>query len=584
MSVTKGNDLELGDIIGGGTLTLPASARDKHLYVAGGTGSGKSKFLERLIRQDIANWPKSRSGLLLLDPHGSLYDSLVDWLAAHQVNRKLILIDLRRNDWVPSYNLLRKRAVANPSVIVDNLIEAMAHVWGESGTDRTPLFARWAANTLHALYDKGHTLVEASHLTNRTSSQIRRSMTHGLADQIAEQDWHYANDLSPKEFENAIGSTLNRLGRFLRNPHIRAIIGHAGHSLDLRQALDEGHIILVSLAREGARVSREDSELFATLLLNDLWTAAQERGKRKGIKPFYVYLDEFQRFVSPTISENLDEARGFGLHLTMTHQFPNQLRNAGEHGQRLYDSVMENASTKVVFRLSNPENLEPLAQSLFMGCLDPDEVKHRLYSTKVVGYRDEIRYDHTRGSAKARGGTQTDGSSEGGGESGQREVYADGTPVISPDETELRAWNVFATQASSSADTWSEGESESETERIERVPILGPELSSVQFRGLDEQLFRAMQKLFRQKDRHCAVRVVGEEIPIFLRTIPVTEKPVSNLRREAYIATQFKRWPFYLTMEDATKRLDARHKELLASALDATGVEAVTAKRRLPRA
>ncbi len=43
-------------------------------------GTGKSKFLEHLIRQDIVIWRKSKCGLLVLNPHGSLYDSLMNWL------------------------------------------------------------------------------------------------------------------------------------------------------------------------------------------------------------------------------------------------------------------------------------------------------------------------------------------------------------------------------------------------------------------------------------------------------------------------------------------------------------------------
>jgi len=56
---------------------------------AGGTGTGKSKFLEHLIRQDILAWRKSRCGLLLLDPHGCLYDNLLNWLAWHKIERPI---------------------------------------------------------------------------------------------------------------------------------------------------------------------------------------------------------------------------------------------------------------------------------------------------------------------------------------------------------------------------------------------------------------------------------------------------------------------------------------------------------------
>jgi hypothetical protein len=121
------NPLELGTILGGKkSLILPASARERHMYVCGGTGVGKSKLLEHCIRQDILNWRDSQSGLLLLDPHGLVYHNTMAWLARHGLKRPVIPIDLRRNDWIISYNLLRQRKNTAPSVVVENFVEALS--------------------------------------------------------------------------------------------------------------------------------------------------------------------------------------------------------------------------------------------------------------------------------------------------------------------------------------------------------------------------------------------------------------------------------------------------------------------------
>src|SRR5258708_26284816 len=84
----------------GATLSFPRNLRDKHLYVCGGTGTAKSKFLEHLIRQDIKNWRKSKCGLILLDPHGSFYDNLIEWLAWNEkyIDAPIIPIDFRQDD------------------------------------------------------------------------------------------------------------------------------------------------------------------------------------------------------------------------------------------------------------------------------------------------------------------------------------------------------------------------------------------------------------------------------------------------------------------------------------------------------
>src|SRR4029077_15347159 len=96
--------------------------------------------------------------------------------------------------------------------------------------------------------------------------------------------------------------------------------------------------------------------------------------------------------------------RGFGLHLTIAHQFPNQLLDRGENGRRVYNSIMENASSKVVFRLQHEENLRAMAQWLFMGKMNPDEIKLQLYSKKVMDYRLEYKAAYGTSASSGKGG------------------------------------------------------------------------------------------------------------------------------------------------------------------------------------
>jgi len=574
-----GNDLILGHIAGrSATLGISRTERDKHLYICGGTGTGKSKLLEHLIRQDILSWRKSQCGMLVLDPHGSLYDSLMQWMAWNNIKRPIIPIDLRRDDWIVSYNLLRQRK-ADPAVLVDNITDAMAYVWGQGGTDQTPLFARWAGNILRALYEKKLTLVEAEYLVDRVGRQMRSALTSDMKDKVSRQDWQFADTLTPKDFESQIGSTVNRLQRFLRNQTMRSMFGQPDVSLDMGQALEDGSIIIVSLATERAKVSKENAELFATLLLSDLWTAAQERGKRKGIKPFYVYLDEFQRFVTPTISDNLDEARGFGLHLTLAHQFPNQLRDRGDSGKRVYNSIMENASSKVVFRLSHEENLRVMAQWLYMGVMNPDEIKHKMYSTKVMDYREELKtvYSESKSSGSSTG--RQSGQAFGAGIGGTQAFPLDGADNIPLSTSE--SWSDFSSNSESESTSSSESESESVSHVPTLVPVFGKELSHVQFRSLDEQLFRSMAVLFDQKQRQGVARLVGMSAPVSIVTPTVREFPSTEDRTERYIRACYEKMPFALTGAKARNQLDSQAKKMTDTIFAESIETPKTAKRRI---
>src|ERR1051325_1053247 len=582
MHKTLGNDLNLGQITGRKKiLTLPASARDKHFYICGSTGMGKSKFLENLIRQDIKNWRSSRCGMLVLDPHGELYDNLMNWLAWHEIDRPIIPIDLRQDDWVVGYNLLRQRTIADPAVLVDNIIDAMAYVWGQGGINETPLFARWAGNVLRALYEKKLTLIESEFLVDHVEKQIRYAMTSGMKDKPSRQDWQFADTLNAKDFEAQIGSTVNRLQRFIRNQTMRTMFGQPTASFDFGKALEEGSIVLVNLATERARISKTNAELFATLLLSDLWTAAQERGKgkSKGVKPFYAYLDEFQRFVSPTISDNLDEARGFGLHLTMAHQFPNQLLDRGDSGRRVYNSIMENASSKVVFRLSHEDNLKVMAQWLFRGVMNPEELKHELYSTKVMEYREEMRDIYGTMRSSGRGHGIQHGSASGEGTGGTEMFLEDG--LTSGPQTTSNSWSSFASDSESESHFATESEGHSHSRHSILLPLLGKELAHVQFRSLEEQLFRAMAVLFDQQERQCVGRMVSMRAPVSLVTPTVKSTPASEERVKRYLNRCYKKLPFALRSADAHKQLADRAKTFGETMLKEFSDEPAVFKRRL---
>lgn len=346
MSRIAGNTLDLGIVDGKGVpLKMSPRMRSTHLYICGATGTGKSKMLESLIRQDIQQWHKSKCGALIIDPHGSLYDSLINWIAWNSPFLKdvpIVPIDLRQRDWTIGYNVLRRRAATDPAVLVNNMILAMAYVFGVDGTAQTPLFARRGSNVLWSLYENQMTLLEAEFLIDPVNKRLRSDLTQKLSMRSITQDWLFANSLTPKDFDAQFSSTLNRFTSFLRNEKLRLMFGQNGASLDLGKAIEEGQIIIANVSTQGGRATDEDAALFATLLLTDLWTAAKERGKgieEGDVKPFYVYIDEFQDFVTPTIAKGLDQARGFGLHLTLANQFLRQILHSGEHGQQVYDSV-----------------------------------------------------------------------------------------------------------------------------------------------------------------------------------------------------------------------------------------------------
>src|SRR5947209_1344146 len=401
-----GNPLVLGRKLANGKqlVRMTAAQRARHLYVVGATRTGKSKQLEDCVRQDIAAWPQSGCGLLVLDRHGSLYDNLLSWTAAADMSAwPIVPIDLRRDDWIVAYNPLRDRGSGvEPAVIVGNFVRSILHACGQTNLNETPRLIKWLEGTLLVLHHHGFTLAEALELI--VSPDVRHAMTSQVEDFVLRSIWQTA-PAREADFQEMVESTVNRIRRFLSRRVMRATLGQSDVSLDLGDALDEGQIILACLATEGAKIDEEDASTIGSLLLSDTWMAAKARGKRDEgeVKPFYVYLDEFQEYVSPSIAETLDQASGFGLHLTFAHQFPSQLLKTQE-GKQLYNSVLANCRNKVLFQLDHNEDLEALTLMLFRQEVNLMKVKNRIYATRVLDHRIEYLASHGTGTNQSVGG------------------------------------------------------------------------------------------------------------------------------------------------------------------------------------
>lgn len=103
----------------------------------------------------------------------------------------------------------------------------------------------------------------------------------------------------------------------------------------------------------------------------------------KGDLPvFYLYIDEFQNFATPSISTILSEARKYKLALTVAHQFIAQLP------EEIRDAVIGNVGTKIAFRIgtTDAEFLEKQFHPVFIRSdLENQENRHASVALLVNG-------------------------------------------------------------------------------------------------------------------------------------------------------------------------------------------------------
>jgi hypothetical protein len=112
------------------------------------------------------------------------------------------------------------------------------------------------------------------------------------------------------------------------------------------------------------------------------------------------------------------------------------------------------------------------------------------------------------------------------------------------------------------------------------VPVLGKELSHVQFRSLEEQVFRSMAVLFDLQERHAVCRLAGMKAPASIRTPTIESVPGSPEYTKKYLESVYKSLSFALPGADARAKLLAR-AEGLAKELLANSPEPKTARRQI---
>jgi hypothetical protein len=553
--------LFLGYDARGKPVRLKPDDRKIHTHVLGSSGSGKSRFLEWMIRGDLRN----RQGFCLVDPHGELYDAVVAYCARHVLDRDIILLNLSEPDTVVGFNPFRKTEGSDVSVQVERRVTATMHAWGVENADDTPTLSRTLRLIYTIMVEQGLGLPQTDHLLNFSAKDVRGFLIERLQTPLIRREWLELHELKPKDWRDEILSAKNRLFKLLTSAALKRFMGLAGSSIDLRTVMDEGKVLLVNL-KQSQNLSHEAARTFGALLVNEFFEAANQRRSTRpdhDPEPYFLYLDEFQNFLSLDISRMLAEVRKRGLFLILAHQYFEQL------DEEITAAALNNCQIKAVFGGLSTMNARRMAEELFVGKLDPRKVKASIYQTKFwPEYRRDKSY--TRGSSAGgshsttTGSTETSTGSSGTGES----FYTPDSWFNSPTatgmttETESSGQSTGTSASSSDTESWSTSESEAD------IPIFFPvpfqELSSVQYYSTEEQLVELTAALKNQFQRHCFIQIRQQETqPMLVPLVePVTTFAYDRRNLDWYIALQHRRQRA-LPAAEVDRLLEAQEAALL---------------------
>jgi len=458
---------EIGDVIGENKrFILGDSDRACHAHIIGSTGSGKSKLIEYMIRQQVQN---SKQGLCLVDPHGQLYGELVHYISHHnpRLAERVVLFNPAGDlDQVLGFNPIPSD-VDDVQATANQLTSSVLKALGQDSQAHTPRITRWLKNIFVPLIVNKLTLLEAipflyAHETARRQDILKTVMTETVI-----SDWIDFDKLPPKDRINTIEGAANRLIHFVENKRIRHIVGQAAHALDLKQIMDEGKILLVNL-NGGIHIPHESSHLLGVFLMNEIVRNAKLRSPESpSTIPFHVYVDEFALFVTRDIARALEECRKNKCFFTLAHQHLTQLKNEDDY---LYSSVLTNCKLRYVFGGLSTEDSDIMSKEIFTGFLDLKEKKDSIISTKAQqieetrtvtsqSFTDTISKGTGLGTGVSEARGENSGTSE-GISYGTAQSFSKGTTTSHMEgRSETDSTNVSETKTQTTGETKGEGSS-----------------------------------------------------------------------------------------------------------------------------
>src|SRR3954453_6505880 len=336
------------DIVSGEEVSLSHADRPLGVAVIGKAGTGKSTLLEHLILADV------QCGVpgLVIDPHGSLAERVMQYATPEEAERIILLEAVRPAPFGLNLLAVREPVDDNDDPVTwaaDSVVATIKKLYGE-GDEFLPRLERYLDLSARTLIPSRLTLLDAPRLFEDTSFR-QACLSHVSApaeQQSLRSSWTAYDKLRPGEQITHTEALVNRLERLLAPPIIRAIVGSRETTIPFDSILSGDSMLLVSLPSD--RLSQERCDFIGAMLLCALADRIFARSVARGVPPrLHIYLDEYQRFATSTTAELLEQGRKYNAGITLAHQTLYQIadkriRNAARH-----------AGTLIVMGITRPD-------------------------------------------------------------------------------------------------------------------------------------------------------------------------------------------------------------------------------------
>jgi CxxC-x17-CxxC domain-containing protein len=319
--------------------------RRQHVYILGKSGTGKSVLMSNMIMQNIQNG----EGVCVVDPHGELVEGVLSAIPPHRM-KDVVYFNPADADYHIGFNVLELIDPQYKHLVASGLMGIFTKIWANAWSARMEYILN---NCILALLDTpGTTLLGIPRML--VDKDYRQKIISNLKDPVIKAFWVHEYEAWQDKFRNeAIAPIQNKVGQFLSTSIIRNVVGQSKSTINIFDIMNDGKIFLVNVSK--GRIGEDNSGLLGGMIITKIQLAAMERVRipEEHRKDFYLYVDEFQNFVTDAFAGILSEARKYRLNLTVAHQYTAQL--VVDKSSAVRDAVFGNVGTMIVFRVGSDD-------------------------------------------------------------------------------------------------------------------------------------------------------------------------------------------------------------------------------------
>jgi hypothetical protein len=319
---------------------LTPDERMRHCHIIGASGTGKSTLMFNMIKEDIENG----EGLAVLDPHGDLIEQILEIIPPGRTG-DVILVDPSDEGYSVGFNILSAHSDLEKNLLASDLVsvfQRLSSSWGDQmgSVLRNAILAFLESNQGGTLSDLRRFLIEPAYRER-------------FLDTVLDPDivYYWKKAFTQLSGNKSIGPVLTRLDTFLSPKPIRYMVSQTVNRLDFSEIMDSGKIFLAKLPQ--GQIGKENSFLLGSLLVAKFQQLVMGRQatRLESRRPFYLYIDEFSNFITPSMAEILSGARKYRLGLVLAHQELRQL----ERDREVFSAVLANSYTRIVLRVGDSD-------------------------------------------------------------------------------------------------------------------------------------------------------------------------------------------------------------------------------------